>query len=131
MGAKFDKIQAKLREKDTQDLSSYQTKIDNTLQTTNKNVVGAINEVKQAVDTVAAYEEKIIIENTNNTIYVSKDTRVVQAVDFYNCSDVQFNNTALAVGTVIAANTVYTVTATVSSDKAVIIIRTLPQTPNI
>lgn len=60
------------------DLSSYQTQTDNTLETTSKTVVGAINEVKSSADSALSKANKV--DNSIRDIVQGK-TRVGKAYD--------------------------------------------------
>lgn len=59
------------------DLSSYQTKTDNSLNTTSKTVAGAINEVRSTASTNASNITKI----TNGTTVVAKATNATNAAN--------------------------------------------------
>lgn len=134
MGAKYDAILGKLRSGETitvesveglqEALNAKQNKIDDSLSTQEKTVSGAINEIKGTLDSLVVTEEKLIIENTNSTTYISKTKRKILSMDCYNCSNVLFNATPVAVGSVIEADTLFNVTATVSTDRAAIVIVT-------
>lgn len=73
------------------DLSTYQTKTDNTLETTSKTVVGAINEVKTTADSAAskATTNATAITNiTNGTTIVGKAANVTTSINGKAITDI-------------------------------------------
>ena len=69
-------------------------------------------------------EEKLLFENTSSTIYASDVNCTVKDVDYFNCSGLKFNGNSVTEDFIIQANTLYTVSVTMSSDNAVVILKT-------
>ena len=78
MGVKYDPVLGKLRDSDKVDLSE----IENSISEVEHRVEGT----EGALTALCNDEEKLIIENTNATTYITKNNRVILSMDYYNCS---------------------------------------------
>ena len=116
MGVIYDPVLGKLRESDKVDL----TEIENSI----SEVEHSVEETKDGLTALCNDEEKLIIENTNATTYITKNNRVILSMDYYNCSNALFNGNAVKVGDILRGEIMYNVTVTVQSDRAAIIMKT-------
>ena len=116
MGVIYDPVLGKLRNSDKVDLS----KIENSI----SEVEHRVEETEGGLTALCNDEEKLIIENTNATTYVTKNNRVILSMDYYNCSNALFNGNAVKVGDILKGGIMYNVTVTVQSDRAAIIMKT-------
>ena len=116
MGVIYDPVLGKLRESDKVDL----TEIENSI----SEVEHSVEETKDGLTALCNDEEKLIIENTNATTYITKNNRVILSMDYYNCSNALFNGNAVTVGDILRGEIMYNVTVTVQSDRAAIIMKT-------
>lgn len=69
-------------------------------------------------------EEKLILQSSNSIPYAAEKRRKILSVTTYLCKNVLFDGVSLNVGDVIEANNVYAITATMSADNAIIILKT-------
>ncbi|MBR2369685.1 MAG: hypothetical protein IKA83_05975 [Paludibacteraceae bacterium] len=116
MGVIYDPVLGKLRDSDKVDLSEIEnsiSEVENRVQGTEDGLTALCND-----------EEKLIIENTNATTYITKNNRVILSMDYYNCSNALFNGNAVKVGDILKGGIMYNVTVTVQSDRAAIIMKT-------
>ena len=116
MGVIYDPVLGKLRDSDKVDLSE----IENSISEVEHRVEGT----EDGLTALCNDEEKLIIENTNATTYVTKNNRVILSMDYYNCSNALFNGNAVKVGDILKGGIMYNVTVTVQSDRAAIIMKT-------
>ena len=116
MGVIYDPVLGKLRDSDKVDLSEIENSISE--------VEHRVEETEDGLTALCNDEEKLIIENTNATTYVTKNNRVILSMDYYNCSNALFNGNAVKVGDILKGGIMYNVTVTVQSDRAAIIMKT-------
>lgn len=116
MGVIYDAVLGKLRDSDKVDLSE----IENSISEVEHRVEGT----ESGLTALCNDEEKLIIENTNATTYITKNNRVILSMDYYNCSNALFNGNVVKVGDVLKGGIMYNVTVTVQSDRAAIIMKT-------
>ena len=116
MGVIYDPVLGKLRDSDKVDLSE----IENSISEVEHRVEGT----EDGLTALCNDEEKLIIENTNATTYITKNNRVILSMDYYNCSNALFNGNAVKVGDILKGGIMYNVTVTVQSDRAAIIMKT-------
>lgn len=88
------------------------------------NVIDQIRAIILNVNQANVREEKLLFENTSSTIYASDVNCTVKDVDYFNCSGLKFNGNSVTEDFVIQAGTIYTVSVTMSSDNAVVILKT-------
>lgn len=116
MGVIYDSVLGKLRDSDKVDLSEIENSISE--------VEHRVEETEGSLTALCNDEEKLIIENTNATTYITKNNRVILSMDYYNCSNALFNGNAVKVGDILKGGIMYNVTVTVQSDRAAIIMKT-------
>lgn len=116
MGVIYDPVLGKLRDSDKVDLSGIENSISE--------VEHRVTETEGGLTALCNDEEKLIIENTNATTYITKNNRVILSMDYYNCSNALFNGNAVKVGDILRGEIMYNVTVTVQSDRAAIIMKT-------
>lgn len=116
MGVKYDAVLGKLRDSDKVDLSEIENSISE--------VEHRVQETEGGLTALCNDEEKLIIENTNATTYITKNNRVILSMDYYNCSNALFNGNSVKVGDILKGGIMYNVTVTVQSDRAAIIMKT-------
>lgn len=116
MGVIYDAVLGKLRDSDKVDLSEIENSISE--------VEYHVKETEDGLTALCNDEEKLIIENTNATTYITKNNRVILSMDYYNCSNALFNGNAVKVGDILKGEIMYNVTVTVQSDRAAIIMKT-------
>lgn len=69
-------------------------------------------------------EEKLILQSTSFIPYATPTRKRILSIKSYLCSDVKIDGVTLAAGGYLEADTVYSISATMTADNAIIILKT-------